>query len=127
MLGALCIATFHCREREREAGSSQDLNVSIIHEVVLRYANMNYLTSRADLLLCLTPPTSLSLHIFSFSPPFTPLYSYTSAANLNLRSEQRLFLGAVFAELSRAQRSSESPSLPLCSECFLPLYGFSPF
>lgn len=34
--------------------SSQDLNALIIHKVVLRYANMNYLTSRADLLLRLT-------------------------------------------------------------------------
>lgn len=59
MLGALCIAMFHCWERGR---SSQDLNVSIIHEVVLRYANMNYLTSRADLLLSVylrTSPHSL--------------------------------------------------------------------
>lgn len=30
---------------------SRDLNASIMHEVVLRYANMNYLTSSADLLL----------------------------------------------------------------------------
>lgn len=52
LLVALCIAIFRCREREER--SSQDLNVLIIHEVVLRYANMNYLTSRADLLLCLT-------------------------------------------------------------------------
>lgn len=55
----------------REAGSSQDLNVSIIHEVVLRYANMNYLTSRADPLLRLPPlylctsPHSLPLSLLS--------------------------------------------------------------
>lgn len=50
----------------REAGSSQDLNVSIMHEVVLRYANMNYLTSRADLLLRLTlsPSHSIPVHLY---------------------------------------------------------------
>lgn len=47
----------------RESGSSQDLNVSIIHEVVLRYANMNYLTSQADLLL--RPPPPISVHPLS--------------------------------------------------------------
>lgn len=68
--------------------------------------------------------SSLSPYISSFSPPFAPLCSHTLAANLSLLSEQRLFLGAVFAELSGAQRSSESPSLSLCSECFCPFIDF---
>lgn len=91
MLVALCIVMFSLL-RLREAASSQDLNVSIIHEVVLRYANMNYLTSRADPLLHRPPPTP---HFYlCTSPPLTLLYSYTFSENLNLLSERRrLFLG----------------------------------
>lgn len=70
MLVALSIAML----RLREAGSSQDLHVSIIHEVVLRYANMNYLTSRPasrslppSPLLYLCTLSALFLHLFSKS------------------------------------------------------------
>lgn len=85
MLVALSIAML----RLREAGSSQDLHVSIIHEVVLRYANMNYLTSRPA---SPSPPSPLSISVHS------PLYSYTFSQNLSRLSEQHLFLGTVFAE-----------------------------
>lgn len=84
----------------REAGSSQDLNVSIMHEVVLRYANMNYLTSRADLLLRLTLSPSHSIPVHLYHSLLISLLSILThfAQNLHLLSEQHLFLGTVSAE-----------------------------
>lgn len=114
------------------AGSGQYLNASIIHEVVLRYANMNYLTSQADLLLQLTgsPLSSISLYIFSFSPPLTPLYSYTFFffffISQNLES---LLRAASFSWnclcwiISGSAGFWDSPlSLSLLVECFCPLF-----
>lgn len=87
-----------------------DLNVSIMHEVVLRYANMNYLTSQADLLLHLTFCISVNLLILS-------CFHFSLFLHLFAKSESPLktasFHETVFAEQYRAQRVSESPPLSL--------------
>lgn len=105
--------------RLREAGSSQDLHVSIIHEVVLRYANMNYLTSRPASPSTPLPP-SLSLYtLLSILAPFLKIWVSSQNSIFFLEPSSPNNLGL-----------SGNLSLPLClSLCrvFLPLYRFSSF
>lgn len=63
---------------EREAGSSQDLNAWIIHEVVFRYANMNYLTSRVGLFLHPPSSSSVSVHLVSILTHWLKISSQNS-------------------------------------------------
>lgn len=87
MLVALCKAACCLNKERRDRRGSQDRALSIIHEVVLRYANMNYLTSWSDLFLSLThisPPLSFSLCVSSFH--------FSWFVRLTLLSELHLFL-----------------------------------
>lgn len=102
MLVALCIAML----RLREAGSSQDLHASIIYKVVLRYANMNYLTSR---------PASLSLSLYrstllSILTPFLKCKSPLRTASFSWKRLRWI-----------SWSSAGFLSLPLC-RVFLPLF-----
>lgn len=101
MLVVLCAAMFHC---------SQDLNVLIIHEVVLRYANMNYLTSEADLLLCITL-SSVSVYPLILSSVLPSAIQHTGS-KAEISSQNSIF----FLEPSPLNNLGLSGflSLPLC-------------
>lgn len=105
--------------------SSQDLNVLIIYKVVLRYANMNYLTRQPT---WFSPSSSpLSLGIFSVCPPSTLLQSNTLSPNLKSPLKAASFSQCSLCWIiwgSAGFWVFHSVFLP---QVFLPLYRFSPF